>query len=549
MFLKKTKSSGHTYLQITQSYRDGDTPRHKVLLNLGRLDQLQDDASFKGMVVKLAELVQLQMSENEDSFSLGQVKGQQVLNWGYVVYQKLWRKFGLDLFFSKLQGVLNLQYDLGTTVFFEVANHLLQPCSKRAGYCKREQYAGLEPPEDLNAYYRCLDVLAENKESIEQHIFERNLSLFNMHVDVVLYDVTTFHFESVQEDELKRFGFSKAGKPNEVQVVLGLLVDTEGRPVGYELFSGNTFDAKTLERVLEGLKSRFRLGKVIVVADRGINSKMNLKMLKDKGYGYVMASRLKSMPQKVQQEAKDRSQGWIKDASGLEYKVLSFTNAVRDVPAKQTYALAERVVVTYSEKRRKKDACDRERLVAKAQKLLEKPSSIQAQFKRGGKKYLAQVKEAKGSRWFLNEKAIAQDQQWDGLYAIQSSELELDAKRIVEIYHELWRIEESFRVMKSTLEVRPIFHWTPKRIEGHFVMCFLAFLLERTLEWLAREHEIEATPEKMKEALNSLQLCSVSYQHQDYYLKMQGDKLGNQLVRMLRIKPPANVSRKKDWKI
>ena len=544
MFIKQTKSSGHIYIQIVQSYRDekGAT-RHKLLLTLGRLDKLREDASFKSMMAKITELI-----EQEGPFSIEGLKGQKVLNWGYAVYEKLWKKYGMERFFLKLQQALNLQYDVGQTVFFEVLNHLLEPCSKKAGYEKRVRYAGLETPEDLNVFYRCLDVLADHKEEIEEYLFERNRTLFNMHVDVVLYDVTTFHFESVEEDALKRFGYSKAGKANEVQVVLGMLVDMEGRPVGYELFPGNTNDAKTLETVLEGLKNRFKLNKVIVVADRGINSKMNLKTVKEQGYGYVMASRLKSMPSEIREYAKERETGWTETENGWSYKMVAYTNAVKDPLTKETHSLEERMVITYSPEREKKDRADRQRLVEKARKLLVQPSAIEAQFKRGGKKYLKQIQEEK-TEWLLNEAAIEEDAQWDGLYAIQTSEKELDARKIVAIYHDLWRIEESFRVMKSQLEVRPVFHWTPRRIKGHFVLCFLAFLLERTLEWMAREKEIEATPEKIRGALNELEVCELEYNGKTFYLKMQGNALGQQLVRMMHLSPPANVTAKENWKV
>ena len=544
MFIKQTKSGGYTYIQIVESYRDENgVSRHKLLLTLGRLDKLQEDPSFKSMVAKLVDLL-----EAQGPFSTEKFKGQKVLNWGYAVYEKLWKRYGMEKFFLKLQAALKVQYDLGQTVFFEVLNHLLSPCSKKAGYEKRERYAGLETPEDLNAFYRCLDVLSERKEEIEKHLYDQNRTLFNMDVDVVLYDVTTFHFESVEADELKRFGYSKAGKANEVQVVLGLLVDMEGRPVGYELFPGDTHDATTMGKILEGLKERFSLNKVIIVADRGLNSKMNLFAVRDQGYGYVFASRLKSMPKEIREKAQDRETGWTETGEGWRYKVLEYTNEIKDPQTKETYQLDEQLVITYSPQREKKDKADRQRLVEKAKKLLKKPSMIEAQNKRGGKKYLksGQVEKAE---WELNEEAIVEDARWDGLYAIQTSEKNLNVHKVVATYHDLWRIEESFRVMKTQLEVRPIFHWTPRRIKGHFVLCFLAFLLERTLECMAREKGIGATPEKIRESLNGLEVCEFEHGDKAFYLKMESNTLGQQLARLLRVTPPANVTPKENWKL
>src|SRR6056297_4094160 len=147
--------------------------------------------------------------------------------------------------------------------------------------------------------------LADHKDAIEQAVFEKNRSLFNMQVDVVFYDVTTFHFESVRADELRNFGFSKADKFNEVQIVMGMLVDLEGRPIGYELFPGNTFDSKTLVSALDILNQKFGVRRAVIVADRGINSKMNLKAITDSGYGYVVASKIKGMSKALQEKVKE----------------------------------------------------------------------------------------------------------------------------------------------------------------------------------------------------------------------------------------------------
>ena len=149
-------------------------------------------------------------------------------------------------------------------------SHLLAPSSKLAAYNSQARYTGLEPVE-LNNIYRSLDILAEKKEDIEKQIFDINRNLFNLSVDIVFYDVTTFSFSSCIADGFKEYGFSKAGSPGKVQIVMGLLIDSYGRPVGYELFAGNTFDGKTLYAALESLEKRFGIRKVIIVFRQGYN--------------------------------------------------------------------------------------------------------------------------------------------------------------------------------------------------------------------------------------------------------------------------------------
>jgi transposase len=385
----------------------------------------------------------------------------------------------------------------------------------------------------LNHLYRSLDILSEHKEEIEDYLFNREKSLFNVNVDVVFYDVTTFRFESVKKDTLRDFGFSKENRVNEVQVVLGLLIDRTGRPIGYELFPGNTFEGKTLEASLDKLSERFGIRRVIIVADRGLNSKLNLKRIKEKGYDYIVSSRIKSMKKEIQ-EAILNEEGYITvgkgttekeiiaskgkallfnkdtditdtplDTDSFKYKLIEYVNTARDENNKPVN-LKEKLLVTYSRERAEKDREDRTRLIEKAEKLLKNIVTINGSLKRGGKKYL---KETNRMKLELDTDAISKDEMFDGYYAIEVSRTDMDVEDILSAYHTLWKIEESFRIMKSTLEVRPVFHWTEKRIKGHFVVCFLSFLLERTLELMLKENNINASPERIKEALNSLNIA------------------------------------------
>lgn len=541
MFLKTTKAKDKIYLQVVHSFKDANNvSRHKVLFNLGRLDKLQADESVQRIIGELFTLF-----HGQEALSVNEMAGQQVLNWGYCVYKHLWQKYRLNRLLDQIASLLGLTYSLNDVVFYEVLNHLLNPSSKLAGFEKRESvYANLHTPDDLNAFYRCLDVLADHKDEIEQFVFDKNRSLFNMKVDVVFYDVTTFHFESVKADGLRNFGFSKAGKFNEVQVVMGLLVDLEGRPIGYELFEGNTFDSKTLVKALHGLNRKFGVRRAVIVADRGINAKMNLKAITDSGYGYVVASKIKGMSKAMQ--AKILEERWDAvnencEAEGVfKYKVLDHVNRVYDGQSKSYHELDEHLIITYSLKRARKDRKDRERQLEKAQKLLESTAKINASNRRGPKKYLKETR-TDTSEWEMDEKRIAAEAAFDGFYGIQTSEKLLSPLQVIEMKNTLWKIEESFRILKTTLETRPVFHWTEKRIRGHFVLCFLAFLLERSLEIKAKEHGIEASPEKLKASLNALQVMGFSANHKNYFLKTKGDSLGNKLVRLFRIKPPNNV--------
>lgn len=544
MFIKTTTSGKYRYAQLVESYRKDGATRHKVLLNLGRIDQIENDPSFQNLARKLAELSKASLSFNPE-----EVSEAEVFNWGYGIYRKIWDRFDIGGILKNLSAGRKLRFDLDASAFLMACQHLLEPGSKRRTCSRQQRYMGL-PVVDLNHLYRCLDILSEHKESLEEAMFFKNRNLFNMKVDVVFFDVTTFSFESVRPDGLRNFGFSKDGKFNEVQVVLAMLVDVEGRPVGYELFPGNTFEGFTLETALEKLKQRFGIERVVIVADRGLNRRINLGRIKEKGYDYIVAASLKRMKRSMRERVLDDADyADIKDGEGdtaLRYKVLDHVTAFVDADG-TTHPLQERLIVTYSPKRAEKDASDRGRLVAKARELLEDRSKIRASQKRGGRKYIKE--EGPGGKYLLDEKAIAEDERFDGYYGILSSDPEMEPLEVLSSYHMLWKIEESFRIMKSTLEVRPIFHWTENRIKGHFVVCFLAFLLERTLEFKLKEAGESASPEEIRESINSLNFAKMTVCGEDYLVKTRAPSLANRMLRLMRMKPPKNVTSASDFSI
>jgi len=547
MFIKVTTSGKYQYVQVVESFRDKEgISRQKTIFNLGRLDNIQNNPSFQNIALKL-----LQLSQAKGVVQLDDISEARIVKWGHVVYKKIWEVFGLQDLLPQITEDTKVSFDLNAATFLMAVQHLLQPRSKLQTFQKQDEYLGL-PEVSLNHLYRSLDLLSEHKTFLEEKLYEKNRSLFNMKVDVVFYDVTTFHFESVKADSLRDFGYSKDAKFKEVQVVLGLLIDCEGRPIGYDLFPGNTFEGHTLEETLEKIKQRFGIRNVIIVADRGINSKLNLKRIKDKGYNYIVASRVKKMKKDIQEEMFD-PEGYKtinpKDSDDPEskilYKTIEYVNLVKDEDG-NSYEIEENLVVTYSPKRAKKDESDRERLIEKARRLLENKGQIKTTNKRGGKKFLKEIQE-KSSDWILDEEAIAKDERFDGYYGIQTDKKEMQPEEVISAYHNLWRIEESFKIMKSTLEVRPVFHWTEPRIKGHFVVCFLAFLLERTLEFRLKENQEDASPEKIREALNSISFSEFEVDGETYFLKNKGPQLSNKILRLFRIGPPKNIVRKEDF--
>jgi len=520
LFIKTTRAKGYEYIKLVESFRESGTTKHRVLFNFGRADVIRKDEGFLKIVNRLCEVVKSSPDIVKLDASFLDEGGEEadLLNYGYIPYLKLWQELGIEDCLEEVEYCTKLTFSLPRTVFLMVCQHLLSPMSKLATFQRQSRYFNM-PEIPLHQMYRALEYLSQEKDEIEKGLFDYNYIRTNKTVEVVFYDLTTLHFESqLSDEELREFGFSKAGKYNEVQVMLGLIIDANGLPVGYELLKGNTYEGHTIDDVLKKIQKRFKISRVIIVADRGLNNKDALNKIKEAGCGYIMAAKIKGSSAKFQKKIFEED-GFVPVCNKereleFKYKVMPHENVFEDENGEK-HILQENIVVTYSPNRAKKDVADRERMVVKAERLLDEPSLIAATNKRGGRKYVNQTNEDKEKPTYsLAVEKIEKDALFDGYYAIQTSEKAMSASEVMNAYHTLWKIEESFRIMKSTLEIRPVYHSSPERIKGHFVVCFLAFLLERKMELLIKSNieydECKSSPQRIQEALNTLLLVSMT---------------------------------------
>ena len=542
-------SNGHKYVRIIESYRvpGHKNPKIRVLKNLGREDELE--AKEPGIVERLkrehnasraADAAVKQEYFVEEIRSLLQsqestaTKGFPLVNYGVEVYEKLWNDLKLDYFFDYRQKQHSrIQFKVKDMVSLLVYSRLLNPGSKKRTFENRHWFAPEEVDADLEKLYRTLPFLANQKENLEKHLNKQLSARMDRDLSVAFYDVTTYYFESVRADDLKRFGYSKDNKVNQVQVVMGLLIDSNGIPISYELFPGNTNDFKTLEPVMRKLKADYGIKKVIITADRGLNSKQNLAFLKSVGYEYVMAYKIRSSSKEIK-EMVLRGETYHTVSKDFKWKVCNFSTSVNYEGRKVN--LEDQMVITWSASREAKDRRDRERLIEKSKKLVESKSALKSEMKKGGKTYV-QLNFIEEDQVAFNHKQLANDELYDGYYGIQFSDETLDPSRVIEIYHGLWKIEESFRVMKSNLEARPIFVWTEESIKGHFVVCYLALVIQRYLEYLLRTKGIDLSTEVIQDAVRSAQYTLISGDEakDTYYIKNMEHESYREIISVLGI--------------
>lgn len=539
MFVKTTKSKNYTYLQLVESYREGGKTKHRVIAPLGRLDQLLESGSLKTIGEKLLTLNQTPILRLED------VEETRRLCYGHLVYQVIWNRLNIGELLNKCAKDSKIQFDLEAVIFYTVIHRLLKSQSKRQAYQDWDLFYDLPSISSLQHIYRSLDFLSSKKEAIQTQLFYSRKGVYAKSIDIAFYDVTNYYFESNRSDSLRDFGFSKAGKFNEVQVVMGLFVDRFGRPIGYELFPGNTFDGQTMVAALKLLQQTFKIKKVIIVADKGLNSKQNFHLIKEAGYDYIVSARLKSLPKSLIGQVLDTQDMEIKETDELtgqpqfSWKQLDYPVSYKDEQG-NWQKWTDHLLITWSAKRASKDAKDRQRQIEKAKHKLEQ--GVDLKNKKGAHRFLKMDDAAETKAIALDQDRINQDAKWDGFYGLQFSKADMSPEKVLKNYHQLWKIEESFRVLKTTMKTRPIFHWTPNRIKGHFMICFLAFMLERELELILQKKGIKISPDQLKVELNQMQLSELTVDGQKFLLKSKDTTYTNQILEALSIQKFKNLT-------
>lgn len=345
-----------------------------------------------------------------------------------------------------------------------VVARLCQPMSKMATV----EYLKSHFDEDvsLSKIYRYLDKLYNTQQETAQRIsVHHTFSVLGGRVEMLFYDVTSLYFESFHEDVLRTPGFSKDGKTSETQIILGLLVCENGYPLSYSLFNGAQYESYTMIPMIDDFKQRFKLDDFIVVADSGFMISRNIDLLRKGGYKFIVGGRIKKQKKEVLE--------WI--------KTLPHTDGLY-----HEYQLdnKDRLIVTYSSKRAAKDAYNRRKGVERLQKAYASGKITKDKInRRGYSKFLTIEKDVKVT---ISEEKIAEDEMWDGLkgYVTNTS---LPPSEVVSQYRGLWVVERAFRVSKGTLETRPIFHFTEKRIEAHVCLCFIAYKVYKELERIVHE--------------------------------------------------------------
>lgn len=438
MFIRKIKSRKSTCFQIGQK-QDG---RFLLVKHVGCA---KTSAEIEALQIKAkAELVQLVLKDQLSLFPAANPPRAKLLSWQITGYHQV---FGYV--YDSIGFPHTLLRDL-------VIGRIVYPKSKIATIRYLNHNLGIALSKDT--VFRFLDTL--DKEELTQTAFDF-VSKTNHGISLIFYDVTTLYFETEDEDDLRKKGFSKNHRSDVPQILIGLFVDSEGYPFDFDFFEGSTFEGHTFQAAMEKVLQKYDFTSLTVVADAAMLSEKNLQYLEFRGINYIVGARLKNLPKKTtdtifQHDFTDKS-------------ILEITMG------------QQRLIIDYSEERAKKDEKTRERLIRKLELRLQKKEPVIRK-----SKYLLWEKEGKVSG--IDKNQIKEDKKYDGLkgYIISGNDVST-AQDVIKQYHNLWKVEKAFRMSKSDLRERPVYHRKFIRIQSHLIVCFVSLLVLKEAETILRK--------------------------------------------------------------
>lgn len=599
MYLDCFKCKGKPYLRIVENYTIVENglkkSKRKTIKNLGYLEKFDDGNPdfLKRMKQQLkngelqidginpnefrvrAKLYNNSISSDGSNYCYLNPK-----NIGCFFIESIFNSLGIYYLLREIKSNSKIEYDLNGLTKLLVFGRILKPRSKKKTFENKDNYLfPVTTCEDINQLYRALDVLDKNSKKIQNRMNTKikNCSI-GRNTELTYYDVTNYYFETMYGDEdiyaidengeikkdakgkpiilekgIKKNGVSKENKKEPI-VQMGLLMDNNGIPVSYKLFPGNTQDKTTFKNVLENDVDEMALGRIVVVADNGMNTQENKYLIVDKNNGYIVSKSVKKSWTKLRDWAlNDDDFTKIQNSHGeVTFKYKSRINEIKltyknQDGTKSTKVIKEKEIIYWSKKHYEREVFQKKKFIEYLESCKEHPDKLKDKQRKSQEfidvldidKTTGEVIKTEKLVVFLDDK-LEKYKETMGFYSIVTSEVETDDKELINKYHGLSRIEDSFRVIKSDLEGRPIYVWTKEHINAHFLICFIALTIIRIIQFKVLKYEGKPTlnvdgweqgitAEKLKEELNKFE--ADQFDDNSYKLRKPTDEI-NKLLKI-----------------
>jgi transposase len=503
MHVKVTKSKNSKSFYIIKSVRINGKSTSKIVEKLGTLEEViqkangQDPYEWANQRAKfLTEQAKKQALDILVKFSPSkkiQENEQVTFNGGYLFLQQLYYRLGLDNICTSIQKKYKAEFDLNAVLSQLVYSRILSPGSKKQAFNTMKNY--LETPSlELQHFYRGLEILAKENDFIQAQLYKNSQKMSHRNTKILYYDCTNFFFEIEQDDDFRKYGKSKENRPNPL-VQMGLFMDGDGIPLTFDLSSGNVNEQVTLKPLEKKILKDFEVSKMVVCTDAGLSSTENRKFNDLQGRAFITTQSIKKLKGYLKEWALG-TDGWkiVGDPSSKEYTQQEIEELNRkDLTFykkrwMKENELEQQLIVSYSLKYKQYQQTIRQRQVERAEKFIRTGTKLaKKKSPHDIKRLIKQThitndgEKAENEQLSLDYSVIDEEARYDGFYAVCTN-LDDNVEEIIRINHRRWEIEETFRIMKSEFEARPVYLSREDRIRAHFLTCFIAMTLFRTLE-------------------------------------------------------------------
>jgi hypothetical protein len=541
MFFRVKPAKGYRYLQIARSVRRGKTVRQEIIATLGRLDVLQESGQLDSLLrsgLRFARKIKVL-----DALAAGETEPVSINKIGPdLVFGRLWQSTGLREILAALASKRKHGFDLERGVYLTVLHRLFASGSDRAAEVWKENYR-IPGAESLclHQLYRTMGWLGEEigeglmgsprctKDLIEEALFDRGRDLFS-EVGLVFFDTTSIYFEGQGGESIGQYGHSKDHRPDLRQMIVGIALDVEGRPICCEMWPGNTTDVKSLIPVIKRMREKFRVREICVVADRGFVSDATIQAMEamDPAVHYVIGVRMRRSKEVGELVLRDKLSAWQEVTPERTWSKDPAPLKVKEVEVE-----GRRYVVCLNEEERRKDAHDREAILESLRKALKGGDKSLV----GNKGFRRFLKSRGAGHFAIDEQQVRADALYDGLFVLRT-DTDHDAETVAKIYKTLWMVEDTFRTAKSILDTRPIYHKCDETIRGHVFCSFLALCLKRELELRLETKGLKAEWGEIIRGLDNLQQVELILQGSTFLLRNELTGNASQAIRAAEVAVP-----------
>lgn len=516
----------YRYLQIVENQRVNGRVQQKVLLHLGRLEDV-DPAQVDGLVGALAGYTQqAQVLRHIEDLHLHQAR-----NWGDLwVLTQLWEEVGFPRIFARLLERRRYAIDIERALRAMAFNRCLDPCSKLATYEWVRQEVAFPEGEEvaLHHFYRALDFLHQEQAAWEAALYEQEMNLFNLDVSLVFYDTTLVSVYGDHPQTLAKAS-RRSGRTHLKELLIGLVLSRDGLPVAHEVLAGNTVDVNTVQAVAQRLRERFGIRRCIFVGDGGMFSDDNLKELEDLQFEYILGAPLRKL-----KEVRDQ----VLATPGR------YSPVAENLRVKQVEIEGRRYILCHNPKEEKRDAALREAFVQSLEAEITgpagQPGTVAYQELLAHRKKRRYLRVLKDGTLRMNPAAVRAEARYDGKHVLRTN-TDLGGDEVAQSYRSLIRVEQSFHSLKSLEEVAPVYHWNEERVCGHVAACVLGHWLERLLERKLREGGYTESVSTALRELGRLKSVEVELHGQWFHFRTEASPAVNEIVQALGYRLPPRV--------